>query len=210
MMSNESFMQEARKIVEKIPPSMNWEEASERKKHLITEEEVFSFLETYFNEKSFQSSHKFTPIQSEKLITLRKSVTKGGKPAISIVKSGEHYFYAPTLKKYNSIFCRLHLCNSCRNCRALPTNQGGCDKVLDISLSNSFYRDGNQKFHRFDFEDSKRLEKYSFILTGVEELGIYAEKNGLFWQCKGERFFVFHCKNFLPLSNKSRSSIFDL
>lgn len=114
MMSKESFMQEARKIVEKIPPSMNWEEASERKKHLITEEEAFSFLGNCFNNSEFQSLHHFHKIQNEKLIQLRKLATQGGKPSICIIKSGNNYYYAPTLKKYNSLFCRFHQCNSCR------------------------------------------------------------------------------------------------
>jgi len=202
----QDLKKEGEKLLLRIPTSFNWEESvGPKTNRLISPEEAFSFIGNYFKDAEFQEIHQFREISSSKLIALRKKAIAEQKP-IAIVKVGTQYYYCPTLRKHHSIFCRFHQCNSCLHCTALPTNQGGCDKVLAVPLSNSFYCDENNQYHRFDFLHSKRLEKYPFLHTAVEEVGLYREKNGTTLQCKGDKFFVFNCKNFIAFSKNAHSS----
>jgi len=204
------FKEEAKKLLLRIPLSFNWEEVTgPKKERLISQKEAFSFMGNYFSQEEFQTLHNFYPISENDLIRLRKKAILSGK-AFCIVKVGTEYFYCPTLERYNHIFCRFHQCNACVHCTALPTAQGGCDKVLDVPLSTSHYKDEKGIFHRFDYISAKRIEKYPFLYTAIEEIGAYTESDGRYMQCEGDRFFVFNCKNFKPCSEKGRRSIFEL
>lgn len=114
-------------------------------------------------------------------VTVLKAATPVGKKEIrSLIKKGCTFYiikYKDTsylswdIKQIAPFLLpAYHLCGDCKHCRALPTEQGGCDKV----------------FHqRYD----KQISKYPFISLGVEAYAPGKEH---------ALFSVIRCKNFVP------------
>ena len=92
-----------------------------------------------------------------------------------------HVTYIPSDFSFTGISCH-HLCSDCAHCYASSTEGKGCPKIQDrhfesvpqnYSLKNALI-------------SSSRIEKYSFILNGVETFGCGAS----------EVFLVLECENF--------------
>ena len=173
-------------------------------------EESPEYIRTQLKDVEFQTAHSFQPIAPEQLIALRKEAIAKRYP-LAIIKLDGEYYYCRTLKQYNSIFSKFHLCSNCARCVALPSKEGGCDKVTRLTLSGSFYVDSDNNFHRFNFEGSKRMEVFDFITAGIEEVGRYTEKdNSKVLKCKGHAFHIFNCKDFIPMDVNPKKSNFNL
>ena len=130
----------------------------------------------------------FIEVKSEKeLIGLRMK-----KEPILIIRNNGKLFYlkANKMKLFLVNFTGrpMHKCDSCRNCYP-----GRCNKVKD-RFFEALYRTGISNYHNTIME-SKRIEKYPFIIDGIEFYGLN-EKD--YFICNKCAFYVMDKKG-LPI-----------
>ena len=104
--------------------------------------------------------------------------------AILIIRNNDNYYITVIPKQLCLTTVMLnHLCSNCVLCYAKSPHHIGCPKVSDRHFEVTIRNNSLQNAIKF----SSRLEKYTFISTGIETFG-----------CEGsDIFIVSECKHFL-------------
>lgn len=130
---------------------------------------------------------KLKQISANEVFNLR--ITSKAKPTFVLKK--ENLLFVGTIpRELNCSFIlkpNEHLCSKCGKCYALSSINGGCPKVLDELYSEDFFDQVSQEFKKRVIENSKRVEKYSFIRNGFQTFNQDPEKVS---------FGVMECDNF--------------
>ncbi len=203
-----TFKSLAKKV--NIPPFFNYEEISAYTQRKLTPwDDAKVFMKNGLNSAVLQKELEMIPIEENLLVAQRKNSNDAGK-MVSIIKIDTRYFYTyKKLSSLQSIFSKFNLCSSCNRCRALPTNQGGCDKVLHKVPSKAIISEKGRNI--FSYEEGKRLERYPFITAGVETLGIITfSQEGHIYDDKSYQIYTFSCDNFIPFSSKAKKEPYRL
>ena len=98
-----------------------------------------------------------------------------GKKPFLIVKLNDYLFVSIHREDFSAIIkkCKsyhIHLCDKCRKFSALSKEEGGCDKIRDISLIFPYFN-GKKNFTEYfqkKIDSSFRIEKYKFVCFGIE------------------------------------------
>jgi hypothetical protein len=119
-------------------------------------------------EKAFGT---LVPVSAECVFKLR--LTK----VPTLVVKFNNQLYATKVKRGFSSSAMVHLCPDCKYCHALPVSEGGCNKVSAISFEMvSKYPAIDIPFGedpmKIVLEDAKRIEKYPFIVSGLETFNV--------------------------------------
>lgn len=146
--------------------------------------EATNFIKTEGKNLSYKREEvechfRLKKVTVDELVELRL----GEKPGIILKNEGE-YWYAKANQKISLVSLGEHLCNSCRRCIPSSDEDGGCAKVRDVSVERKS-RDETKTLVEI-VEDSKRIEKYEFITSGIEVIN-----------SRQEGLLVLECENFM-------------
>lgn len=149
-----------------------------------------------------RTSYKGTEILSKQVYTLTKinevdlARERMGKNAGLVFKHNDDLFYSPIPRKmkFLSTFnIGKHLCSNCGRLSALPDCEGGCRKVRERPLTPLELNSSSNPVA--SFKHSKRIEKYDFIVMGLET-----------FNTSQDSLVVFQCKNRTDIKKRPKVS----
>ena len=140
-----------------------------------------------------RTSYKGTEVLSKQVYTLTKiseidlAKERMGKNAGVVFKHNDDFFFTPIPKKmkFLSTFnIGKHLCSDCGRLSALSDSEGGCRKVRERPLTPLELNSSSNPVAAFKY--SKRIEKYNFIIMGLESFNTSQDSLVVF-QCANHR-----------------------
>lgn len=136
------------------------------------------------NKDGKETTYTLKKITLKNIQEVRLHQLKTPKTAFCLIKVNDKYAITPIPKD----LCLVnnvgnHLCNTCARCRAMPEECGGCSKILEYDV-----KEFNDLPKKKAIARSKRIEKYDFILKGIETFGCATT----------DAFVVCDCKNYMP------------
>ena len=153
-----------------------------------------------------RTAYKGTELLSKQEYTLTKidevdlAKERMGKNAGLVFKHNDDLFYAPIHKKMKFLstfnidnYIYKHLCSECGRLSALPDCEGGCRKVRERPLTPLELHSCDNPVATFKY--SKRIEKYDFIVMGLES-----------FNTSQDSLVVFECKNHADVKERPKIS----
>ncbi len=133
-------------------------------------------------------------IAEKDIVRLRMS----GKPVFLLKLDGKYYraFISKHLHLLAHDLIGDHMCKYCDKAIATSDECGGCQKVRDREFNECISQDVTK---RKAMQDSKRIEKYSFIKAGYESFGVNQET---FMVAECDNYKNYSVRKVLPLEER--------